>query len=116
MSGPPQFNTREEQAEHQAEHCRVFSNARRVLILWALSEGERSVGEIAEAVGTTLQNISQHLHLMKTYHLVSSRRNGRTIYYALNEEVLQRQCQHLWGGLAKGLADDQDNGKRAGCG
>jgi DNA-binding transcriptional ArsR family regulator len=87
---------REQQADQQADYCRIFGNTRRVMILWALFERELSVGEIAEKVGTTLQNISQHLRLLKDYQLVTSRRHGQTIYYCLNEDVLAQHCQGLW--------------------
>ena len=82
-------------AEIQAKYCRVFSNARRIQILWALADGELSVGAIAEAVGSSLQNVSQHLSVMKVYNLVSSRREGKTIYYRTEKEVLEEHCLGL---------------------
>ena len=39
-----------ELAKDQANICRIFGNARRVLILWALVDGEMSVGDIADAL------------------------------------------------------------------
>jgi ArsR family transcriptional regulator len=69
------------QAEDQATHCRVFGNARRVLILWVLGTEEMSVSDIASAIGSSLQNTSQHLRLMKDRGILSSRRDGQTIYY-----------------------------------
>lgn len=100
MPNHSQFAEQEQQADQQANYCRIFANARRIMILWALLERELSVGEIAEEVGTTLQNVSQHLRLMKEYQVVSSRRNGQTIYYRLNEDVLAQHCQGLWDPLA----------------
>jgi DNA-binding transcriptional ArsR family regulator len=82
-------------AETQAKYCRVFSNARRIQILWALAEGELSVGAIAEAVGTSLQNISQHLSVMKVNNLVTSRREGKTVYYRTEKAVLMEHCLGL---------------------
>ena len=79
-------------AEEQANYCSVFGNPKRVLILWALAEGEMSVGAIAEAVGTSLQNVSQHLGLMKSYKILSSRREGQTIYYAIDKDTLAEHC------------------------
>lgn len=81
-------------AEQQADFCRIFSNARRVQILWALMDRELSVGAIAEEVGSSLQNVSQHLSKMKDYNLVSSRRDGQTIYYRIEAEALANRC---WG-------------------
>jgi len=82
-------------AEEQAKFCSVFSNARRVQILWALADGELSVSAIAEAVDSSLQNVSQHLSIMKDYKIVSSRREGQTIYYRIEVESLADQCLNL---------------------
>jgi len=59
-----------------------------VLILRALSEREMSVGEIAAEVGTSMQNTSQHLHLMKERGILESRREGQTIYYRVTDLTL----------------------------
>ena len=81
------------QAEEQATYCRVFSNARRVLILWVLGKEEMSVSDISSAVGASLQNTSQHLRLMKDRGVLSSRRDGQIIYYHVNSgEFLRRNC------------------------
>lgn len=71
------------QAEQQASLCRLFSNPCRLLILWSLADGELAVNEIAEQVGSTLQNVSQHLSLMKQHKLIAARRDGRHIYYRI---------------------------------
>jgi DNA-binding transcriptional ArsR family regulator len=81
--------------EEQAKFCSVFSNARRIQILWALGDRELSVGAIAEAVGSSLQNVSQHLSRMKDYNIVSSRREGQTIYYRIERETLIARCLSL---------------------
>jgi DNA-binding transcriptional ArsR family regulator len=71
-------------AQSQAELCGVFGNPSRVLILWVLGERELSVGNIASAIECSLQNTSQHLHLMKGKGILTSRRDGNTIYYRVN--------------------------------
>lgn len=68
-------------AETQAQLYQVLANPRRVLILRALTEREMSVGEIAGLVDASMQNISQHLRLMKDRGFLNSRREGQTIYY-----------------------------------
>lgn len=85
----------EELAHQQAEFFHVFSNATRVLILWALQDRELPVGSIAEIVDSSPQNVSQHLKLMKAFGLVSSRRHGQNIYYQINPEGLTDHCQSL---------------------
>ena len=75
-------------AERQAEICKTFSNPTRILIVWALSKNELSVGEIAQAVSATTQNTSHHLRLMKDKGILNSRRQGQTIFYAIQDRKL----------------------------
>lgn len=82
-------------AHQQADFCRIFSSPTRILILWALQEKEMSVGAIAEAVGASLQNVSQHLGVMKERQVVTSRREGQTIYYRIDWTTLESQCSRL---------------------
>jgi ArsR family transcriptional regulator len=81
-----------EQAVVQANYCKVFGNVQRVLIFWSLVYGELSVGEIATLVNGSLQNTSQHLHLMKNKGILTSRRDGQTIYYRIVENDLMKDC------------------------
>jgi DNA-binding transcriptional ArsR family regulator len=90
-------------AVQEADFYRIFSNATRLRILWALVDRELSVGEIAAVAETSLQNTSQHLHLMQDKGILASRRESQTVYYRIvdNEMVkryilpLQEFCLHL---------------------
>ena len=82
-------------ARQQAEICSVMGNTRRVLIIWHLAKREMCVGEIAKEIGTTLQNASQHLRLMKDKNVVQSRRDGQTIYYRIAENEIMKKCSVL---------------------
>jgi len=75
-------------AEHQAEICKIFSNPTRILILWALSEDELSVSDIAGAVNASVQNTSHHLRIMKDKDILNARRQGQTIFYAIHDREL----------------------------
>lgn len=66
-----------------AETCCIFCNERRLMIMWALGEEEKSVGEIARELDLSSQAISQHLRLMKDRGVVVSTRRGRQIFYSL---------------------------------
>lgn len=81
-----------QQAEKQAEFCGVMGNAHRILIIWALKNGELTVSEIAGDIDTSLQNTSQHLRLMKDKGILESRRDGREIYYSLADTKFSRTC------------------------
>jgi len=79
-------------AERQATLCKVFSNAQRVLILWLLAEEERTVTEIADAIGASLPSTSQHLHFMELSHILESRRERQNVYYRVTDNELLRNC------------------------
>ncbi|MBN2550692.1 MAG: helix-turn-helix transcriptional regulator [Anaerolineales bacterium] len=82
-------------AERQAALCRIFGNARRLLILWMLSEEELSVNEIAARAGSSVQNVSQHLSLLKKAGIVSTRREGQMIYYHVIDQECLEYCAAL---------------------
>src|SRR4030066_282000 len=84
-----------ELAERQAALYRIFSNPQRVLIIWLLAEKERTVTEIALAIGASLQSTSQHLHMMGLCNLVAARREKHNIYYHITESELVKNSQIL---------------------
>lgn len=89
-----QMNARlKEMAERQAELCKVFGNPSRVMILWLLVDQQSSVGEIAEEIGASLQCTSQHLRLMRDKGILTSHREGRTVYYQMVEHELMNGCR-----------------------
>jgi len=70
-------------ARHVALLLKAMSNPARLVILCQLAEGERSVGELEEEVGISQSGISQHLAVLRGEHVVTSRREKQTVYYAL---------------------------------
>jgi DNA-binding transcriptional ArsR family regulator len=75
-----------------AELCKVLTEPKRLMILDALRAGERSVGELADTLGVTLPNASQHLAVMRAAGLVEGRRAGTTISYRLAEPTIVEAC------------------------
>lgn len=75
-------------AETQSKLYQVLTNPIRVLILRALNCTEMSVSDISATVGSSMQNTSQHLRLMKDRGLLESRRDGQTIYYRIRDWAL----------------------------
>ena len=84
-----------ELAEEQADLLRVFSNPKRILILWALSGKELSVSDIATAIDASIQNTSQHLRLMKEKNLLKFRREGHSICYRVADNDVGQYCQSI---------------------
>lgn len=75
-----------------AEVCRVLTDPKRLMLLDVLREGERSVGELADELGCTLANASQHLGVLRSAGLVEPRRQGTTILYRLAEPEIVAAC------------------------
>ena len=66
-----------------AELFKVFGDSTRIKILYALSERELCVCDIADSLSMTQSAISHQLRILKEKHLVKARRDGKTIYYSL---------------------------------
>jgi len=62
-------------------------------ILQMLNEGDKSAGEIAKEFSMTAPSISHHLNVLKNADLVTARRSGQSIIYALNTTVVQEFLQ-----------------------
>jgi len=66
-----------------AEKLALVANARRLLILCRLAEGECSVGTLGTAVPLSQSALSQHLARLREAGLVATRREGQSIVYRL---------------------------------
>ena len=66
---------------------RLLADKTRVHILMMLSEGERNVGSLCEQLRLPQPTVSHHLGLLRTQNLISNRRNGKQVYYALNGHI-----------------------------
>lgn len=76
--------------ELQAEICKILSSPKRIEIISALKEGEKTVTELVDILGTPKANVSQHLAVMRLKGILKSRRDGVNIYYSIaNPKVVQ---------------------------
>jgi len=62
---------------------KAMSNPVRLMVLCQLAESEKSVGELERVVDVSQSALSQHLALLRSRGLVTSRRSGQTIFYSL---------------------------------
>ena len=69
-----------------AEVFKVFGDTTRIRILWALFEAEMCVCDIAFLLNMSQSSISHQLRLLKQARLVKFRRDGKTVYYSLDDE------------------------------
>ncbi len=73
--------TRAAQSEELAAVCDGLADPKRVLLLAALRDGERSVGELAELIGAAQPSVSHHLGVLRSKGLVTVRRAGTRAFY-----------------------------------
>lgn len=78
------------------EMLKALANRHRLMILCQLIEAERSVGELAEFLELRDSTVSQHLAWLRKDGLVSTRREGQTIWYALASEPVRRLVETLY--------------------
>ena len=69
-----------------AELFKTFGDTTRIRILSVLSECEMSVGDIADILNMNQSAISHQLRILKQNKLVRSRREGKNMIYALDDE------------------------------
>lgn len=76
--------------ELQSEVCKTLASPKRLEILNALKEGEKTVTELVNILGVPKANVSQHLAVMRHKGILKSRRDGVNIYYSVaNPKVIQ---------------------------
>lgn len=64
---------------------RALADPKRLCVLECLSAGELSVGDLSTRAGCQVPNMSQHLSVLRSAGLVTSRREGSTVYYRLSD-------------------------------
>ncbi|AUS96714.1 transcriptional regulator [Clostridium thermosuccinogenes] len=73
-----------------AELFKVFGDSTRIKILWALDEAEMCVCDIAVLLNMTQSAISHQLRVLKQANLVKSRKEGKIVYYSLDDEHVRQ--------------------------
>jgi ArsR family transcriptional regulator len=99
--------------ELHAATCRVLAHPTRLGLIEALRGGERSAGTLALAVGTSAANVSQHLAAMREAGVVRSRREGRYVFYRIDDPRILRAFHVMREVLLSRLARDARLADRA---
>ena len=98
-----------EAASVSPDHCRSMADTfsamgdpNRAMILLQLAAGERCVSDLAALLQISESAVSQHLRLLRTLRLVRPRKQGRHVFYALDDhhvKILLGVClEHVRGG------------------
>ncbi len=77
------------------EFCKALADDTRQQILIMLLEGEMCVSDIVEVFEMSQPTISHHLGILKRFHLVTSRKDGKQVYYAINQDNVVSCCGQL---------------------
>ncbi len=77
------------------EFCKALADETRQRILEMLLEREMCVGDIVEAFDMSQPTISHHLGVLKQFNLVTSRKDGKQVYYAINLNNVVQCCGRL---------------------
>src|SRR5438067_11372633 len=85
-TGPQTNLDRDELFALHASFCQGLSDPKRLLIVTALRDGDKSVSELGQLVGARQANVSQHLALMRHLGLVDARRVDGNVLYRLADE------------------------------
>lgn len=86
-----------------ARRFAVLSEPMRLRLLQALMEGERPVGVLAEEIRGTQANVSRHLQTLAEAGLVSRRKEGLQVFYAVADPSIFELCSLVCGSIGKQL-------------
>lgn len=102
MAGSGEYKLRgmsEEELLEMADLFKMFADSTRIKILYDLFEGEKNVGEICEDIEMNQSAVSHQLKALKTAKLVRGRRDGKAIYYSLDDDhvktIIAMGIEHL---------------------
>lgn len=89
----------EHTAAHVAELFRAFSDTSRVRILSGIVEQEMNISALAKLVGVTESAVSHHMRGLRQMRLVKSRRDGKEVYYYVDDPhiiaLFQQGVRHI---------------------
>lgn len=72
-------------ADAASDLLKALANPHRLMILCHLTEGERTVGDLAGLLGLRVSTLSQHLALLRRDDMVTARRVGQTVRYSVTD-------------------------------
>lgn len=82
-----------------AELFKVFGDSTRIKILYAMFETELCVNDIAKLLNLSQSSVSHQLRILKTSKLVKFRREGKSVFYSLDDEhvraILSMGMEHV---------------------
>lgn len=93
--------------EHVAAYFRVLSVPLRLRILNALREGARNVGDLAERLGRSQANVSQHLAILTKAGFLMREARGTSVYYGIADPGTFALCELVCGQIGRRYAGEE---------
>lgn len=90
-----------------AERFRVLGEPMRIRIIDRLRDGEATIGELADALATSQQNVSKHVGILARAGLVAREKDGNSVRCRIADETVLELCEQVCGGLQRQLAELQ---------
>lgn len=83
LTSPKHFDELRSSADKASSLMKVMANADRLMLLCQLSQGEKSVSQLEALLDIRQPTLSQQLTVLRESNLVSTRRDGKHIYYSI---------------------------------
>ncbi|MBL9189621.1 MAG: helix-turn-helix transcriptional regulator [Opitutaceae bacterium] len=99
----------DEALEHVARRFAALAEPMRLRLIQALFEGELNVNALVEATGGTQANVSRHLQTLTQAHILSRRKEGLQVFYAIADPTIFKLCELVCGSLEKQFARQADS-------
>jgi DNA-binding transcriptional ArsR family regulator len=84
-----------------AARFRLLGEPMRIRILDSLRTEPAAVGELAEQLETTQQNVSKHLAILHSAGIVGREKDGNRVLYSIADPGVFELCEHVCGGLRR---------------
>ena len=101
----PQLEQLMQNAREASDFLKALSHENRLLLLCLLCEKERSVGELENILALRQATVSQQLARLRYDDLVTTRRDGKTIYYNIANDELRRFVGVIYDMFCKSRTD-----------
>ena len=88
-----------------AQRFRVIGEPTRIKLLDALRDGDATVNELVDRLGSSQQNVSKHLGILHQAGIVSRSKDGTSVCYAIADASVFALCEQVCGGLREQLAE-----------
>ncbi len=94
--------------ELQADFCKALSHPTRHAIIQELKDRERNVTQLAQLIGVSQSNLSQHLSVLRDAGIVIAKRTGVNVTYAIADPAILKACSIIHKALQDRIAKEKE--------